>query len=270
MRTGAPPRLIAEGRPSSSRRSKAMSLQSGTRFCAFAAVVCLTYACRPARPTYDIAPVLANREEVAEALRDVQTPEDAVVVLLVHVDELGGVTDVRVAVGSGDRRLDGWAVRAGRQMRFEPAVYEGRPVPSLVQIPVTFEKAPPPGEPPAALNADSLVALMAGDHPGVRGAAHVRVHVDIEGRAFEVMHLRASSLEVRELVHDLVAVMRFRPARDRNVPVDAWIVVRFEFEGMRSRICVEPDREPLGVGALRSGTVVCYSPPLPPAGRPLR
>lgn len=60
------------------------------------------------------------------------------VVLQVRIDENGLPTDVDVARRSGSRELDRAAIQAVREWRFKPAIQNGKPVPSVVELPIDF------------------------------------------------------------------------------------------------------------------------------------
>ncbi len=211
-----------------------------------ALVALLCVACRHPPPPYDVPPVLVNRDEVAEVLRRAETSVDAVVILRIMVNEQGDVVDVRVASGSGDPVLDDWAVRVGRRMRFEPAIYQNRAVRAVVEMPVTFEWAPPATRGPALENAELVARTMAREHGDLRGEAQLRLWVDCEGSVGEIEPVRASGVAVREAARALAGELRFAPALSGDTPTAAWVVVSFEFDGERSRVYVEPSRKSRG------------------------
>jgi len=64
--------------------------------------------------------------------------EGGKVVLQVRIDENGRPTDVDVARRSGSRELDRAAIQAVREWRFKPAIQNGKPVPSVVELPIDF------------------------------------------------------------------------------------------------------------------------------------
>lgn len=95
---------------------------------------------RPARPA---APV--NRE--ARALNQPapeypataqRSGEEGTVIVRVDVDANGNPIDVELAQSSRSRDLDRAALRAVRGWTFEPAIRDGKPVASSVQVPVDF------------------------------------------------------------------------------------------------------------------------------------
>jgi len=76
--------------------------------------------------------------------------------------QIGGTTTLGVALaanghpvkvdvqqGSGTKALDDLAIAAVRQWKFRPATVRGKPVPSRLQVPVTFT---PPNPPPDECN----------------------------------------------------------------------------------------------------------------------
>ncbi len=206
----------------------------------WAAFLLVASACQRVPPRFDVPPVLLNRDEVIEALHRVTDDLEAEILLLVRVDELGRVEEVRVAVGSGDQRLDSWAVWAGKQMRFTPAQYRGRSVPSVVRVPVTFDVPPPMTQPPVLLNADSVASWMALQYPDLRGSARLRLRVGTIGQVSELRAIEVRARETRDAAVALAQRMRFRPAFHEDKPVPFWVVAVFEFAGDESRASIEP------------------------------
>lgn len=65
--------------------------------------------------------------------------ESGEVLLRIDVDAEGRVADVGVVHGSGSRALDRAAISAVRGWRFLPGQRDGRPVPGVVNVPITFD-----------------------------------------------------------------------------------------------------------------------------------
>jgi periplasmic protein TonB len=85
----------------------------------------LAYAHMPPPPPYP-GPALRARQQ-------------GTVLLRIVVDEAGKPVEVEVARSSGHRALDRAAVDyALRQLRFRPALRDGRPVRAVAQVPVAF------------------------------------------------------------------------------------------------------------------------------------
>jgi protein TonB len=87
---------------------------------------------RPAPPAYRHAP--PPRYPVAAREQGLQ----GVVVLSVLIRHDGRVEQARVAISSGAPVLDDAALAAVRTWLFEPATQGGRPVESVVEVPVKF------------------------------------------------------------------------------------------------------------------------------------
>ncbi len=90
-----------------------------------------------------IAPEIANRDEVVQALATQYAPlastgAQGTVILDLFVDTGGWVRHVRVHEGSGIASLDQAALEVGRVYRFSPAHVGGTPVPVWTTVPVTF------------------------------------------------------------------------------------------------------------------------------------
>ncbi len=226
------------------RRRRAKLSQSGIPPALLTVMMCLgAVACRHSPPTYDVPPILANREEVSEALESLGAVLEAQVVLLIQVDEEGVPRQVRVAEGSGDRHLDALAVFAGRQMRFRPARYKGQAVPAWVQVPVAFELPPPVVQPPTLQNGDEIAELIADRHADLRGLVHLRILLSPLGIIEDVRAREGVDQEVREAALDLASRLRFAPAMNEGRPAEARLVVLFNFAGPESTVAVEPAEE---------------------------
>lgn len=65
--------------------------------------------------------------------------EGGTVLLQVQIDKTGQPIDVDVARRSGSRDLDRAAVQTVRDWRFEPATRNGKPVSSVVELPIAFQ-----------------------------------------------------------------------------------------------------------------------------------
>lgn len=189
--------------------------------------------------TYDVPPVLANRDEVTAALRAMGGGLEAQVVLLVHVGREGEVREVRIQRGSGDDGLDEAAIWVGERMRFQPAKYEGRPVSAWVTVPVTFDVVSAGDRGPRLRNGESIAATMAEEHADLDGSARLRVRVDAAGVVTNTREGRAESSEMLQAAERLARSLEFWPARRGFKPVDAWITVVFEFDGPRSQVRLE-------------------------------
>lgn len=190
-------------------------------------------------PTFDVAPTLANREEITEALRAVGGGLEARVVLMLHVDRDGRVTEVRVQQGSGDQGLDDAALWIGERMRFEPAHHEGQPVAAWVTVPVTFDVVRPGTRPPRLRNAEEVEAILAREHASLSGVVHLRIRVNSEGVVRMVRDRQATNRELLGAARRLAHKLEFWPALRGFREVDTWITVVFEFDGLESRVWVE-------------------------------
>jgi TonB family protein len=211
------------------------------RFVVATAAVVTLLSCRPVQeePAYDIAPVLINRDEITRAMRSVGAGVEAQVILLVRVDELGYVQDVRVSQGSGSIDLDNAAVWIGEQMRFEPARYNGEPVPALVSVPVTFDLVERVSYPPRLRNADVVARMIVNEYGDVRGRCSLRVHVGPEGWIRQTRAPAATNDEARSAAQRLIDEVTFWPGYRGDSPIAGWVTVVFEFAGPNSRIFIE-------------------------------
>lgn len=76
------------------------------------------------------APPMGTAYEQAEAREALRRPIEVVVGL----DELGRVTDVRIRLSSGSRLLDQYAADLARAYRYEPKLHDGLPIPSRLPL----------------------------------------------------------------------------------------------------------------------------------------
>lgn len=202
-------------------------------------LVCLSCSSHGPVPAYDVAPVLANREEITAALHAVGAGLEARVVLLVRVDDHGYVQEVRLARGSGDGDLDRAALWIGEQMRFRPARYKGEPVPALVEVPVVFDVVRSVVRPPRLRNAEEVAGIMIRDHGDLRGTVRFRIRVGPEGWVRVVREGRTSTPEVMSVARRLIDEVRFWPAIRGGTETADWVNLTFEFAGAESRVYIE-------------------------------
>lgn len=217
-----------------------MKTRLGSSHPAFVAAVLMALGCGGYRPpAYDVPPVLANREEITAAMRAVGAGLEARVVLRLYVDEEGRVGNAKITRRSGVAELDDAALWIGETMRFEPARYEGRPVPAWVEIPVTFDVVKRIADEPRLRNAAAVAALIARDYPDVRGVARFGVKVSIDGSIAEVRERRTSDPDVIKSARELIDQLDFLPAFRGRGEVTAWVELVFEFAGPDSRVFIE-------------------------------
>ncbi len=190
-------------------------------------------------PPYDVPPVLANREEITSLMGAVGAGLEAQVVLQMHVDEQGRVQGVKVIRESGVADLDDAALWIGEMMRFEPAQYEGRPVPAWVQIPVTFDVVTRVAGHPRLRNGPAVAAEIARDYPELTGVARFRVQVNADGWITAVRDRDPSDPEARNVARELVGRLAFVPAYRGGRDIAAWVNIVFEFDGPESRVYIE-------------------------------
>ncbi|MBI4543695.1 MAG: energy transducer TonB [Gemmatimonadetes bacterium] len=99
----------------------------------------------PVFTPFTLAPVLRNREEVAQALRRFYPPmlRDAgiggTVLMWFFIDENGKVRKYLIKVSSGHTLLDNAALRVADLMDFSPAQNRDQRVPVWVQLPIHFK-----------------------------------------------------------------------------------------------------------------------------------
>lgn len=91
--------------------------------------------------------VEARPDEAAMQAHPVQWPAaveekglNGLVVLLIKVDRDGAQKDITVGVSSGDQAIDQAATLAAQDWTFQPARLKGKPVRSLLQLPLAYGK----------------------------------------------------------------------------------------------------------------------------------
>ncbi len=206
---------------------------------ALAAAAFASCGSRPEEPAYDVAPVLANREEITRAMRSVGAGMDARVVLLVRVDERGYVREVRVDQSSGNDELDSAAMWIGEQMRFEPARYQGNAVAALVRVPVTFDLVSRVSYPPRLRNPDEIVNRMVNEYGDLRGRGRIRANVGPEGWIRQTRDEDGTSDEAISAMRRLVDDVTFWPGYRGDQRIASWVTLVFEFAGPESRVFIE-------------------------------
>ncbi|MGH7483639.1 MAG: TonB family protein [Longimicrobiales bacterium] len=131
-------------------------------------------AAAPTFTPFTVAPELANRTEVMDALqeayprllRDAGIGGRAMVWFL--IDETGRVEDVRIKEPTGHEALDAAALNVARTMEFSPALKDDERVTVWVALPIVFEVAQPgperdEGRIGALLDADRPVVIIDGE-----------------------------------------------------------------------------------------------------------
>ena len=92
---------------------------------------------RPAIPDRDAEPIA--RLQPAYPPEAFRAGEEGTVQVQADIDANGMPSRVEVANRSGSRQLDQAAVAAVSKWRFKPAVKDGKPVASTVQVPIEFK-----------------------------------------------------------------------------------------------------------------------------------
>ncbi|MBO9716940.1 MAG: energy transducer TonB [Pseudoxanthomonas sp.] len=93
-------------------------------------------------PTYRAPQPLAGNPLPQYPPTALRGGEEGSVLLRIAVDARGAASDVQIIRRDGDRdrAFDRAAIEAARQWRFTPAMRNGKPVPSTVQLPVDFRR----------------------------------------------------------------------------------------------------------------------------------
>lgn len=102
--------------------------------------------CDPQAPTDRPLPLPKTIFPIMDPRVGVQPPPRDPVNLLLLVDTLGRVTEVRVETSSGQRSLDQAAIRGARRLEFRPATVNCEPVEMWTEFGVDFRSAVPVNE----------------------------------------------------------------------------------------------------------------------------
>ncbi|UCF20091.1 MAG: energy transducer TonB [Gemmatimonadota bacterium] len=190
-------------------------------------------------PPYDNPPVLANRDDIEAAMRAVGAGLEARVVLFLRIDASGQVQSVRVGRSSGSVELDDAAMWIGRQMRFEPARSEGKAVPALVEIPVTFDVVKQVVRSARLRNSEEIAARIVREHGDVRGKARFRILVGTEGWVIDRQDRRPFSEAAQAAARKLIDDVMFTPAYRGDRAIVSWVMLIFEFAGPETRVYID-------------------------------
>jgi TonB family protein len=204
-----------------------------------ALLVAVTACGSHAPPQYDSPPVLANRDEIQAAMRAVGAGLEARVLLLIHVDTTGRVASIRVKKSSGSNELDDAAEWIGRQMRFEPAIDDGRAVAALVEIPVRFDVVRMAVRPARLRNAEEIEARIVRDFGDTRGTARFRVSIGPEGWVQETQDRSPYDDAAQRAARRLIDDLRFWPSYHGDSARASWVILVFEFAGPETRVYID-------------------------------
>ena len=94
--------------------------------------------CDPQAPNDRVLPVAKVIFPVEDPRLGVQPPPKGPVAMLLLVDTLGRVTEVKVEISSGRKILDQEAVRSARRTEFRPATVNCEPVEMWTKMQVDF------------------------------------------------------------------------------------------------------------------------------------
>jgi protein TonB len=81
---------------------------------------------------------IVERKQPDYPIEAVRAQDEGVVRLQIALDALGNVEDVRVVQTSHSGALDNAAKDAARNWKFRPAMHDGQPVSSTIEVPVEF------------------------------------------------------------------------------------------------------------------------------------
>ncbi len=96
-------------------------------------------ATTPADGVADHGPRVSEQSPPRYPRRALREGIEGTVRLTVSIDAMGNVVDVQIAQGSGSAELDRAAQDAVREWRYQPAIHDGQPVASTLEIPVDFK-----------------------------------------------------------------------------------------------------------------------------------
>ena len=159
---------------------------------------------RPRFVPRDVAPRAVNDREIRNLLVERYPPllKDAGVRgstrVWIYVDRGGAVENVRIQKSSGYESMDRAALEVARQMEFEPARSDGRPVGVWVSRQITFRAEPDGRAGGDTLTADSLITGIRTSRSGLRndegGETDQEVDtVDVRGPDDRMLKIRGNA-----------------------------------------------------------------------------
>jgi TonB family protein len=185
------------------------------------------------------SPVLRYAESVtySERMREIDAQGTVLVTAILGIDGIPVGTDVLIPL---KRPFDAAALRATSQLRFEPATFNGKPVPVRIFVdfnfhgndgvahPMILQRANPL-EPPVVLNSLWAAYPRKARKQHVRGTVTISFAISAEGLPFDLHLIRSVYPDLDESALRAVRRLRFKPATRDGKPVPAHVTIDVSF-----------------------------------------
>ena len=195
----------------------------------------------PPMPMAGVTTIAENIVYPGETLLD--ESEDIVVTINARIDSTGKVTSTDVVRKSGNSDLDKAVAEAIKRTSWKPATYEGRPVPTIVIIPVRFNQGrvtvvyprPRYDKPPIPIGGyeaimENLVYPEIAQEAGIEGMVVIQAFVDEEGNVTHTaIQFGLMGTGLAEAAIKAIAKTHFEPATLKGEPVGVWIAIPVGF-----------------------------------------
>lgn len=167
---------------------------------------------------------------------------EGLVVLSLKVSEKGEVEDISVAKSTGSASLDAQAVVAAQELRFKPALKDGKAVTASVQLPVQFKldsgkKQEDPLETDGPAIEGGMSALLKNlVYPeeafkkGIEGTVLVGVYISETGDPMNTEIEKSVHPLLDRAAQDAVFKVKFIPGRKDGKPVSQKVTIPFKFK----------------------------------------
>ncbi len=185
------------------------------------------------------SPVLTYSEPAVypTQLEPLDTSGSVMVTTILGADGIPSGTNVLIPL---QRPLNRAAVRATNRLRFEPAKFNGHPVPVRIFIEFKFPRgegmAPPtivqrsnPIEPPVALNSCWVAYPRNARKKRMKGTVAIAFVVSQRGEPTDLHLIRSVARELDESALRAVRRLRFKPAAVDGKPVPAYVTIEVSF-----------------------------------------
>ncbi len=240
-----------------------------------------------AQDTFDVPPRMTNVADVNAAVNPAQweSVQAADVVVAIHLDETGKVTELRVE-RSVSPVADSLALAAARLMRFTPALRGGKPVPAWIRAARQPYASPTPAQirqgptftpytvAPELDNREDVRSALIREYPpalktaGTSGQVLIWLLIDETGAIAQTAIKKTSGYEDFDSAAVRVGrTMHFKPALDRDKPVMVWVALPIIFKTTPDAVRPAPNYDYSGLPKPNSigipGLPEGLSPPYP-------
>lgn len=185
------------------------------------------------------SPILRYAEAVpySDRMREVDAQGSVLVTAILGIDGVPAGTDVLMPLR---HPFDAAALNATNRLRFEPATFNGKPVPVRIFVEFNFQGgegvAQPtilqridPLEPPVALNSLWAAYPRSARKRRVRGTVVISFVVTADGLPADLHLIRSVGRELDESALRAVRRLRFKPATRDGIPVPAHVTIDVSF-----------------------------------------